>query len=190
MFSLIALTTLALSVSAAPAKRDIISDCPVGTSLLSIASFTMTAVYNSDTSVQLPLSLGNATRSGGLDVLATTASITNPKGSTFGMDNRAIGLFSGQTLLETGNNVTGLGSFLSFSPDSTPAEIYCALVNTDPNGGTGTPLFLGIGDSAEFSICHTPNGLDAVIWQPQLGGESGAYDFSTCQSVTVGIVEN
>ena len=62
------------------------------------------------------------------DYIQTAATITNPKGSTFGMDDRKMALFDGNTLLEDGNDVTALGSFLTFSPDSTPAAIYCGLV--------------------------------------------------------------
>ena len=68
--SLVALACLATSALATPTKRDLISDCPLGQSALSIASFTLTAVHNNDSSIREPLALGAATHSGGVDILA------------------------------------------------------------------------------------------------------------------------
>ena len=74
MFSSAALVSLALAAVAyaSPMKRYVVQ-CPgiqVSDSLNNIPSFTLLAINQDDTSIQRPLSIGAATRSGGLDVLA------------------------------------------------------------------------------------------------------------------------
>jgi len=193
VFTSLALATVTL---ASPMKRATVQ-CPglnVFDSVNNITSFTLLAVNVDDTSVQRPLSIGAATRSGGLDVIATTESLADPKTGSFSMLNSAItAVITGFEGNETSNDLVDGTGFLSFSPESTPAEIYCGLIDTDPAVGSPFPLELAVGTSdgsvsTQFSICQTSLGLDVVIFDPA-ADTSGAFEASTCVPVTVAIID-
>ncbi|KAI0033350.1 hypothetical protein K488DRAFT_69959 [Vararia minispora EC-137] len=201
MFAFSALLSFALAATATtvPMKRTV--QCfPPDSTLSQITKFNMTA-FTTDgedhLSASYPLTIGPATRSGGLDVLATVDSFPGATASLFTMQNSAIATLAsdGVTAVQWDNNITGPSSFLSFSPASAPAasaEIYCVAISTSM-GSSGLPwaLFLEIGaDSGNFQLCETVNGLNAVIYNLEQNPTNPAgIEYPTCFPVSIGITE-
>ncbi|OBZ72771.1 hypothetical protein A0H81_06937 [Grifola frondosa] len=72
----------------------------------------------------------------------------------------------------------------------TPAQIYCAVLDTSPyGGGTGFPRLAVHNDIDSFSLCSLddPNAQNNVVYKASAIND-GSYDFSTCYPVQIQII--
>jgi len=72
----------------------------------------------------------------------------------------------------------------------TPAQVYCAVANTDPEYGSKYPLLAVNGETDQFSLCMSGSGATAqnnVVYQAT-SDNSGTYDYNTCYPVALQLV--
>ncbi|TFY67995.1 hypothetical protein EVJ58_g1291 [Rhodofomes roseus] len=77
----------------------------------------------------------------------------------------------------------------SESPSGEAAQIYCAIVDTDPDF-EGPPTLAVNGDADNFALCMNGDGPYAqnnVVWRPT-SDNNGMYLYETCYNVTLQIV--
>ncbi|KAI0933298.1 hypothetical protein AcW1_003086 [Taiwanofungus camphoratus] len=64
-----------------------------------------------------------------------------------------------------------------------PAQIYCAVADTDPTQGTPYPTLAVNGDTDSFALCMDGS-QNNVVWKPT-ADNYGAYDYNSCYAVRV-----
>ena len=77
----------------------------------------------------------------------------------------------------------------SQSQSGDPAQIYCAIVDTDPDF-EGPPTLAVNGDPNSFALCMNGDGPYAqnnVVWRPT-SDNNGMYLYETCYNVTLKLI--
>lgn len=200
MSYLLAASFTAVIASATPLTRSIGPGCrsfPTN-GVDTLLDFTLVAQYDSDTSIHKQLVLGadgsdpapNITFVGSID------SIQTPLGQNFtmahsGVTAQAVG---GNLVPKISTNVTS-GDFLPFisqydGAPTGPAEVYCELVSTSPNGSPYPDPLLSVDDDADnFFICNSTSSSQQNIVYDPVQASATTYDFNSCERVHILIVQ-
>ncbi|KAI0311852.1 hypothetical protein OF83DRAFT_1087419 [Amylostereum chailletii] len=159
-----------------------------------VPNFTLLAQSTADASVQEPLVLVAHTPSLTLSYLATADSIStaSPLGSTFSMASSGITAHTANNGSAVSVDVGSSNAFLQFVSltSAPPAEDYCELVNTDPNGSPyAYPVLAVNGDSGSFFLCDSgSNSERLVVFNPEQASAT-TFVFDTCDKVDILIVQ-
>jgi len=113
--------------------------------------------------------------------LLNGALIPNPNSENAGMHSTDVDVSSGD-----------LPAFLVSSKGAipAPAQVYCAVADTDPDNGRQYPLLAVNGETDQFSLCMSSSSSSAqsnVVYQPT-SDNSGAYSYDSCQPVVLHLV--
>jgi len=157
----------------------------------SLAALNVTLPNVNTTGAPLVLGQAGAIDGATFSVLSTLASFPYNQGVTFSLNEGALAPnLQGITPVDGTVNPGDAPGFVMTSLNApSPAHIYCAVANTDPNGGgTGHPILAVNGDTGSFSLCRTGNWTAAqtnLVWKAKQGG---AYEFDTCYAVKIQLV--
>ncbi|KAH9916542.1 uncharacterized protein B0H18DRAFT_1124179 [Fomitopsis serialis] len=196
LISLFAATSLALAFPLAPRTG---AWCEgLGITYDTASNFTLAALNTTlananSTGAPLVAGQNGATDGAEFEVLSTWA--TYPY-----LDFPTMSLDSGVLIPNSANGVpsydmaASAGQPLQFfttsqSPSGRVAQIYCAIVDTDPDF-EGPPTLAVNGDADGFALCMNGDGPYAqnnVVWRPT-ADNNGAYLYETCYNVTLQIV--
>ncbi|THH20155.1 hypothetical protein EW146_g1167 [Bondarzewia mesenterica] len=152
-------------VLATPLKRDTAPGCRsfIINGIGTVLNFTLLAQYDNNTSIQKQLVLGgNGNSTATVSYLGTAETIPTPEGQNFTMTDSGLTAqaVDGNTVPKVSSNVNS-GGFLGFLAESdsaptSPAQIYCELFNTDPNGSPyAYPILAVNSDADNFLICNS-----------------------------------
>jgi len=158
-------------------------------------NFTLAAVNTTlanTNAVGVPLVLGQAGAVDGaeFEVLSTYASYPYNDFPSLSLISGALIPNSATGATSADANVTsgGVVTFVTTSLDlPTPAQIYCAVADIDPEEGSPYPILSVNGDTDGFALCLNSDGPLAqnnIVWQPtEDNGDEYLYD--TCYPVNV-----
>ncbi|OBZ72803.1 hypothetical protein A0H81_06940 [Grifola frondosa] len=194
----LALAGTSLALPAPPRRREPGAWCNnLGGGAFDIAyNFTL-AAYNSTgtntNSTGVPLVLGQAGATTGEEIkaLSTYASFPYNDFPNLSLLEGAL-IPNGQATASDANVTAGEPpNFVvtNLNPPA-PAQIYCAIADTDPaGGGTGYPILAVHGDPDSFSLCATgtsPRAQNNVVYKAS--ANALGYDFSSCYPVRLQLV--
>ncbi|GBE78920.1 hypothetical protein BKA93DRAFT_829460 [Sparassis latifolia] len=159
-------------------------------------NFTLSA-FNATTpdsgGAQLVLGQAGSTEGKEFGVLSTFASYPYNQFPSFSLNSGALlpnyeesGMYSSDLSVAAGSPPTF--EYSTQSQDLDPsAQIYCAVADTDPNGGSMYPMLAVNEQTDGFSLCLTGDGANAqnnVVFQPT-ADNNGEYVYSSCYPVFV-----
>jgi len=163
-------------------------------------NFTLTALNDTLPNANQsgsPLVLGPIGESGGvhLEALSTFASVPLNDWPNLSLINGTLIAnmqVPGEAPLPTvATQVVG-GDTILFSTTNKPIApnpVFCAIADTDPEGGSPFPSLAVGTDADSFSLCLIPGSTQNNIIYKASATNDGTYDFSTCYSVNVLIHE-
>ncbi|KAI0040750.1 hypothetical protein FA95DRAFT_825917 [Auriscalpium vulgare] len=183
---------LAASGLALPTSRATPTACAAfANGVPAVAQFTLSAHYVNATTRPQTLVLGAPSAASNESYLGTAETIRVPVGSTFAMAQSGVTArpVAGAGAPSVSRAVPGSNALLTFTADAAaPAQAYCELVNTDPNGSPYPyPVLAVNSDSENFSVCRSEGGEDVVVYNAS--SATTVYDAGSCQKVHVLLVQ-
>ncbi|TFY80457.1 hypothetical protein EWM64_g3561 [Hericium alpestre] len=187
---------LAVSVAASPPRRSSACAAFFNTGVDKVANFQLRAQY--DDGSREALVLGDDGQSNStVSILGTAATIPVSEGTNFTMaDSGIIARAVGDVTTPKYSQTVSSGGFLSFAEapeggSGSPAEVYCELVSTDPNGSPFEYPILAVNSDADnFYVCQsTASSQRSVVYDASEASAEG-YDFSSCQRAHVAMVQD
>ncbi|KZT01926.1 uncharacterized protein LAESUDRAFT_730840 [Laetiporus sulphureus 93-53] len=155
-----------------------------------LAAVNVTLPNANSTGAPLVLGQNGAADGAEFEVLSTYASYPYNDFPTLSLlagsliPNSASGIASVDSDVSSGDE---LAFVTSSSGLSSPAQIYCAIADTDPTEGSPYPVLAVNGDTEGFALCMNGDGPYAqnnVVWQPT-DDNGGEYLYDTCYNVTI-----